>query len=1598
MEQPVRIKPAGRMDTDTDLLDVSGGNYLDAKNIRHKTTNGNSTNDPQNILGTEYVYTAGEWERQNKWVRIAVNATGAATPTITFQTYANGASYTTNPITVPINDVDTAIDNIVTESNAILLTFGFGGATEIDRVIDNNSFGNVVLELGGDTALNQGIDWVVTPTAPLTFLDVVREAIPEGLTGTPKCIGSRDINRNLFQDWTTQFELPDNRIVINASNTTPIVVDELVPHGLADGDLVLIDGVAGNTNANGLSLVNVTSSNSYELIGSAGNGVMQININSGLEYFSTGLIEITTAGAHGFSSNDSVYIQGSDATANGYWEDITVTSATTFVLEGSTFVAIFGPGGTVVKTARATHNPLGLGEIGVSVKNQDDTWTYTRLLRSRELNFRTKKQTDNRIELQNSVYGKYFTDFYNSPRVFYYTGAFVTDGAINYINPLGRYTYGSISEQLSLVFKEPVLFFSYEGQLQSGGALTSGNKRYAARLLTSSLDATGWSKLSPPINVYAETSANPTNILGNEANTLTSKANQIRISGINDDFFTYIEVAAVDYVGGSFTGQIIGRYTVPIGGEIVITHYGNEAGATELDLTTLNQLTTDIQTALSLELIDNLLVFFNITSTAEYDLEDWAQEANYSLLRTTIQGVGGSQDLSLGEYQDPENVFSFTSYMLNETYRFGIRLRNTNTGVWTRPYYSLDVTFDDTAPSGRRLAAIPDYDLTNTPTPPANADDVYVYYIQFENLNWDYALPNGRTIRQEYDYVEFVRSEVTTPTVLLNGVLVPKNDDLNPAFIDELASNCCVLNATGINTAPDFPYTAPANSVKRQSGALFSPDNIIGGNEVIFQSGDLLYTYGQPLFQTVNQTGTGAAPAPSLSISVLTELYGAFATTFSSHNLDGITPIAPNQTVSITGTTIDGATTIPAAGEFNAVINTLAFKINTTFITDTAGLMANDFAVYQFQYIRPNSNPYGSTGSTNYVSIGAIFEIANATSATQYNVFGGDCFTQKSWIRVFINPPSVGASYYGKIIGFYSQNRINSQMRNETGVTNQVIFPRADGGSVGNLNGRIDQVNAFSNAEPFEYNYGYSLPNLIQSDIAYDPAIPLTTEQPTRGVYSAVKPQNSLSDFYRVFPPLNFYDEDASNGAVMAIFKIGGELYTWQERAFVKQYVNARATIQGGGESNDILLTSGAVFSQRGRMISTIGCNHKWGCIIGKSLNGYDTAYWVNTELKKVMRFASDGTQNVSDVRLLRSFLANNLRWVDNKFTPADDEGICMGWDNRYSQLYITIRGRKTVSDYDNTVTYSKGQAVTYSPALYSRNFEQTGEIYEYINNSPDSGNLPTDTEFWTKISHNDNRYYNEYTLLYDEDRNAFECFISFKPNIYLQWSDKILTPRPVGTYSRVYEHDRGYYNLWYVEAGETLVSASKVAGSFTVTGVGTSFLSEFQVGYGIRIAGVTYIVTDVASNTSLTIDDIYIDSAGDVQTGTASVAFTLVGYVPVSQQLEHGYIQPILNWEPNSSKNFGAIMMNTDIVPYRIDFTTNQHVSYLEQNDFLLREDYYYSTIKNDSTATGLNNGDTSRLFGKWLKIKLTLRYLLFQALSDQIVKLRINQRNFRK
>lgn len=107
-----------------------------------------------------------------------------------------------------------------------------------------------------------------------------------------------------------------------ASNAAPIVITSAT-HGLTSGEAVFIQGVQGNTAANGTWNVVVVDANTYQLVGSAGNGDF-LGVNSGQ-------INVTTLRDGASAVNEVQTITASGTPSGGTWT-ITFQGDTTSAL------------------------------------------------------------------------------------------------------------------------------------------------------------------------------------------------------------------------------------------------------------------------------------------------------------------------------------------------------------------------------------------------------------------------------------------------------------------------------------------------------------------------------------------------------------------------------------------------------------------------------------------------------------------------------------------------------------------------------------------------------------------------------------------------------------------------------------------------------------------------------------------------------------------------------------------------------------------------------------------------------------------------------------------------------------------------------------------------------------------------------------------------------------------------------------------------------------------------------------------------------------------------------------------------------------------
>jgi hypothetical protein len=108
----------------------------------------------------------------------------------------------------------------------------------------------------------------------------------------------------------------------------------------------------------------------------------------------------------------------------------------------------------------------------------------------------------------------------------------------------------------------------------------------------------------------------------------------------------------------------------------------------------------------------------------------------------------------------------------------------------------------------------------------------------------------------------------------------------------------------------------------------------------------------------------------------------------------------------------------------------------------------------------------------------------------------------------------------------------------------------------------------------------------------------------------------------------------------------------------------------------------------------------------------------------------------------------------------------------------------------------------------------------------------------------------------------------------------------------------------------------------------------------------------------------------------------------------EDGFIIPVINYNSDTVKKFSALYVDSDFAPDRVEFFTPEHESFLVLSDFESREGMWVSTIKNDTLPTGNNDDDTSRLFGRYLLVKVFFSPKKFQSLRNIRVRLQFNSR----
>lgn len=1595
-----KIDFSGVLDTDSSPELVKPIDYTDAKNIQPLTNNTESSKSHIPVKGNTLAFSLGSVTAQNKKWRIYTSWDNASTKHGTVYFFDQNAQLMYDPTTyatpiyflLNVDNVTQATHLSTGGGGGLVAFFGGGNYTCTGVNVTNlGTSGTGYIEIELLTISNY--DWDIISTTSTTFIplitdsefeiEVVQEAIDVTLTGENNDIASYDLLGDLFLLSTPQRNLPT--VVVDNVPSLPIAMLITVTINVAPTP----------------DVYRVTCSNPHNL--SSG---MKVQISD---------VDILTPGI---------------VSPNGLWI-INVINATTFdlleyynVTTGMTATA---------STGKITLYTEGIGEIGVAQKDVNTAvWTYTKLLRTKQWNFRTKKQTDFRVGERTSVKDSlYWTNDYEIPRCFYYNrpqdGIFENyaygsngllpltgdlNGAISIINPNGHYSYRTINEETKLLLSPTGAKLAFTTQSQGGGQVPSGNWRYAFRFLSDSLSATEWSELSNPINVYTAGTSSPQDIHGDAAGVVTGKINNFHITGIIPALFKYVELAGINYVGNAIEGWIIKRVLLDgVSSTIDISHTGTETAMQNLDVPTVNTKYEPIETVKNMNVIDKRMILSNVTIAGQRDLTTWAQTFKHTLLKKSITSVGTAVagTLQFGEYQDPQNVNKYMGYMDNDTYRVGVKAKYKSNGFWSDVFWIDDICFTTFAtnlnPAGNpastrtgatdgRVAGLPDFNLTN-----AGAASTYTSYVNINNIDTNYLI-DGIRIRDLFDEIEIVRSECI-PEILACGIGILGLDatTANIQAADYGATNIYTLEPQPASSAAtdimECGYPVVASYNQPLYAAFYSPDILFDFSSITYQAADKIINHGVPqIISTQLNDNTGGNPLIGNSFNSQWSGYTQATSNVATFTVQ-INTLAANGAITVgegSSHTFGGDTFWKRVADVRAGANSgtfyqnnvkgLVFKGGANFIK-LAGV-AGDYGYYYMQYYRALTNKYGDPLTSKYVTCGATLKIDNSPPAiANIDVFGGDTFTQLSYFRSRL--ASIDTTLplgLGHGFSFYSQNRVNAQMKFPSSAAAPSEYPNISSSfwleRVGNDN---DQ-----------YQSGYTIRNQVTSGIAFDPNIDQVTDLPATIFYTGVKVLDSPQDGYRVVLPLDRHDLDISDGEIVQHEDFNGELFTEQPLKIQRQFFNSRGELQTSVTA--IVVGDGTVMSRDGQTITSYGNSHKWSHIKGKSIGGNDTVYWIDITAKRAFRLASDGTISISDIRGMKSFFANNLQWVIGKDTPADGNGICGIWHDRFNQAVWTVMGhRYTPYNWKTGITYSSvGMLVAYQPSTFST-YEKTGELF--LLKSAASSITPvavyplpnvittltgtTTLTITTTTNHllvsgdqvklrgvsGLSADINEtfYTITY-VGVNSFTITVSALTNAYVGSSGSIVEVNP--KYWTFIPHtDNNYYNEY------TIVYSEYKKGFTCFLTPKPRIYNQWQTGY-------------LNPSPISPLSDIF-----EANTGT-ELTFFPSGSHP--SQTEDGFIEAVINKGSEQAKTFISVDVDSDVTPDKMDFTTTTQKTFLTSSEFEQNEGSFYSDVKEDSTVTatnptGLNSLDTGLMSGKYMKAKFYFAVATYNRLVNFII-----------
>lgn len=937
-----------------------------------------------------------------------------------------------------------------------------------------------------------------------------------------------------------------------------------------------------------------------------------------------------------------------------------------------------------------------IGQIGRVDEQNNGVTTYTKLLSATTFNFSKLHQVDVCGQPSDNYDRLYYTDNYNTIQAFYCLYDAPLNGALA-ING-GLYDYDNLQQELTL-WQVTSVEIGLNKQIDSGGALPSGNDRYSVSFISKSGVETNLCPLSNYINCYLDKFSNTNKVLGTRV--VTPKINELIVSNIPVSVYDKIVLYNIHYDDGAVTALRVGEYKLTDGQDTaLIQHIGTETSE-EKNPGEIIFAKPIYDKAKNISILNNRLVLSNLSSSATFDLSAFTQTIQHRIMRKELTVIN-SLNSSKSVYTNPSTVHDSVGYMVYEDIAIGI-VYEYYSGVESEVFWMDTIRIDDAAtnagnPTDNRRIAGGTWEATGNVLSNTAGDILYTPYIEINIPNTNY-LVDGIPIRQLIKKIRIQRAVNNNPRVLGCGAAInvvtqtgafPGNSFAAFDAGDSVFQYPYISNDPK-NIQNPIAYPSVYNPNYRQLG-YYDPAIIYGATDFEYNSGDTI-AYNAHTTNKVNTNYKGTSDWSSIgSYALGTSGLGAFA-------VDRVLDIATGQekildnTGTLTGYTAHVGILDAGAGGFNSIVANYRHKLIR--VTSNITIPANNAGMGYLYYIRPRTNQYGDLTKAKYVETHATLNLATTTTTAnvKVSIFGGDTFTDYYYFKHRNETtPSKNFSIGGIIT--ICQSRVNLAMRGRKSATQKLPF--------------YDGLKSWANdntVESVDYNLGYSIAanDRFYTNAADNPDTRGTSQYRTRFHWSPNNPEGSLIDNFRQFKPEMFRDEELRFGEIVHHSTDGQRLLSWQYRKFAVQYFDENNVLQTDNDIN-VVLGDGGVMPRRSQNITTIGCWNKWSILTGLSKGGNVIHAWINTETMQICRFGYDGVVPISDVQDIETYLQQFVKEYHAVDAPANGNGICGVYDARLKTFIWSFVGGnnpQTIA-FDSTVrAFTK--FYSFIPPIYLR-------------------------------------------------------------------------------------------------------------------------------------------------------------------------------------------------------------------------------------------------------------------------------------------------------